>query len=190
VAIYLSIASFFISAVALIIAGYIAYRNYLEKGRIDISLGETVDLVHPSSDQLERIHLNCSFANRGAKLGVVKKLVLLARSAPLDREIELLWNSFYNHNEKGEVVYEDHVHPVLVKGKESVFRRIEFSTGEPIQWKAGTHELELRGWRNEEDIESLPSLRVGFSVSLDEKTANNLTKETSTSRYLPITITY
>lgn len=71
-----------------------------------------------------------------------------------------------------------------------MFRRIEFSTEEPIQWKAGTYEFELRGWRNEEDTNSAPSLTVSFSVSLDEKTANNLTKETSTSRYLPITITY
>ena len=136
-AIYLSIASFFISGVALIIAGYIAYRNYLEKGRIDISIGGTIDLVHPSSDQLGKVHLDCSFTNRGVKLGVVKKLVLLARSTPFDREIELPWNSFHKYNEKGEVVYEDHVHSVLVRGRESVFKRIEFSIEKPIQWKAG-----------------------------------------------------
>lgn len=41
-AIYLSIVSFLISAVALVVAGYIAHRNYLEKGRVAISIGGTI----------------------------------------------------------------------------------------------------------------------------------------------------
>ncbi len=187
---YLSVASFIISALALVVAGYIAYRNYLEKARIDIGLGASIDLIYSSSKQPGKIHLDCSFTNGGARLGIVKKVVLLAHSTPSGEEIELPWSSFYKHNEKGEVVYEDPVHSVLVKGKESISKRIEFLAEKPIQWKVGTYEFEVRGWRNEEDINSLPSLKVGFSVSLDENTANNLTKKTSTPRHLPITITY
>ncbi len=189
-AIYLSVASFIISALALIVAGYIAYRNYLEKARIDIDLVTSMNLVCSSSNQPGKIHLDCSFTNGGARLGIVKKVVLLAHSIPSGEEIELPWGSFYKYNEKGKVEYEDPVHSVLVKGKESISKRIEFLAEKPIQWEVGTYDFEMRGWRNEEDINSLPSLRAGFSVSLDEKTANNLAKETSTSRYVPVTITY
>ncbi len=59
----------FVSIIALIILVYVAYKNYFEKAKIEISVGESINLVPSSGGQSDKVHLNCTFVNKGAKLG-------------------------------------------------------------------------------------------------------------------------
>jgi len=188
--VYLSVTSFVASIVASVFAGYIAYKNYIEKARIVIYTGGRMTLVSSSKDQLGRIHLDCSIANRGAKLGLINGVVLTIHSPPLDEQIQLSWHSFHRYEGEDEPVFEENTHSIMVKGKDSVFKRIEFLTEQPIQWKVGNYKFELSAWFNERDISSLPNFQSIFFADLNQKMVRDLSKRNSTSQYFPVPIVH
>ncbi len=188
--VYLSVASFVASIVASVFAGYIAYKNYIEKARIVIYTGGNMTLVSSSKDRLGRIHLDCSIANRGAKLGLINRVVLTIHSPPLDEQIQLPWDSFHRYEGKGEPVFEKDAYLIILKGKDSVFKRIQFVTEQPIQWKAGNYKFELSAWFNERDINSAPNFQSIFFADLDQKMVRGLSKSNSTTQYFHTSIVY
>ncbi len=188
--VYLSVASFVASIVASVFAGYIAYKNYIEKARIVIYTGGSMTIVSSSEDQLGRIHLDCSIANRGAKLGLINGVMLTIHSPPPDEEIQLPWHSFHRYEGKGEPVFEENAHSIMVKAKDSEFKRIQFLAEQPIQWKVGNYRFELSAWFNEREITSLPNFQRVFFADLNQKMVRDLSKRNSTSQYFRTTIVY
>lgn len=155
-----------IGIITLSVLGYTVYKEFVEKAKIKIFVGDTIDLVRDTDGQSRKIHLTCNFANRSAKLGVVHKIVLVLRSSFLKREAGFLWNLFYRYQQGRNAVPESKPYPIPVKGKENVFQGIEFVTEPPVQWKAGQYHFTLMGWVNKRDINSKPNVKSRFSVTL------------------------
>lgn len=141
------------------------YKQHLAAAAVDAHVGDGIGLTLHSDGRTNSVHLDCTFTNSGAQMGVLQKLVLMC-TGPDKHRTRFNWELFYTYDGMSAKPSE-RPHSIVVAQKGSTFVHIQFNCEGDHDWIQGTHELELLGWCNIDCME-WPNVKKRFKVEIGE----------------------
>jgi hypothetical protein len=165
-----------LSILAFIMSFWTFYRNWLAGANIEVSVGDSIDLIQHSNGPAlpQSIHIACTFSNTGSQIGVIEKLVLVVH--PHGKPKQLVdWAVFYEYEDGVKAAPAERVHSISVLPKSIHFQGIQFSADEhsELQWGAGPCKIELIGWVNR-DCKKAPNLRRELHLNIADFQLNEM----------------
>ena len=151
------------------------YYTTLRPSHLTVVAGSPIHLSHGHLGQAA-ISLPLSFANLGAKLGSVQRVMLAVRFAGGSRSHLLIPSSYQKLTDNGEFRNESLPHPITLAGGERIEKQVLFwgSVERPDEFvltKPGTYQAVLLAWVSDADA---PQPIDSFQFDLNEPGANKL----------------
>lgn len=182
--------------VALLLGIYALFKRFIEKAKVELSIGDTLYFVRTASFNIEKIQLTCNFINKSNKSGVINKMMLkLFQTDKPNNITKLDWDIFYKYarGELGErqAKYGSETYPIIVKGRDSNFQPIEFIINniKTIDLKKGSYTINVLGWVNQTDINEKPNINEDIFVTLEERDIEKInSREKQGPVFIPIQV--
>lgn len=132
-----------IAGAALLMSGFILFRDYLLPAKIKMFFGDSFQIVHADRN---KIQINFNFTNSRNKLSVINKLAGIL-SSPNGNGYNYVWNIFYKL-EGNSALPDRFPTSIAVLTKSSVFQGVEFISDDRFTWIEGKYEFNIQGWAN------------------------------------------
>lgn len=171
----LDILSIVISVIALLISGFIFIKDYLLSAKIEVFLGDNVQIACKEKGDFgseKKLILNCNFTNTRNNLGVING-AKLQLTAPNGSTYKFYWKYFCRW-EMLNATHDGLPRALSVLAKSSIFQIITFVSEKSFDWTDGKYKLSFCGWYNREPNKSDSNISNEVDFTLDKTDVNEL----------------
>lgn len=168
------------SIVAFLTGIYTFYKSFLEKAKVSLYPGDSVNFVISRGGSVTKFHLRCNLVNNGTKAGTVHHLEALVH-CPNGKIYRFFWKLFFEYTTGGAAVQKGtDPYPIAVMAKNSDLIFIEFEIGSGQQtphWPPGEYEFQIIGWVNKKNRNQTENLKSVFHVEITNDASSRFEQE-------------
>lgn len=174
----ISICSFFVSFLSILLSLTTFYLNQLKKAIITVFPSEHINLGYFGEGNFQLI-ISLMIMNSGIKTAVVNRFSLIIQESDINHGYLLETYSFQKINDNGHFQADSLFSPIALQGGQSLTKLILFRSSlenlvEFRKLQAGKYNLTLLGWT---DNSFNPNIKASFEINISSENINQLNND-------------